>query len=701
MPSNNLPKPNIPGQNNQNQPQATTSGVAPVANPSTNQVADSSNSSVSQQANPIFDSKKLEIPTPQKAFISGQQAPTTAQSIPGGSLSRENPAGTPPGVKVSAPEENLNKAVAPQVDLATADPMESISKDLSPATKANPAPPVTTARQMQPPSLRRMPAPNPVANLSLQQPTAAVNQTPPQSLNSAAASQATSSNPISNETGNTSVPQVTAASNPGNNSPKAEKKSAFNLGFLSKNSKKATNSANNNNKIQTPGNKKKLPLPAIIAGGVVVVLLLVLLITRVFSSSDSKSDSKTSDSANKVNVSQPVSLTYWGLWEDSQIIEEVIADFEAENPNVTIDYRKQSHIDYRERLQQAIESGNGPDIFRFHANWGVMLADYLAAMPSNIMTASEYQQTFYPVAYQQLQSNGQIFGIPLMYDGLALLYNKEMLKTANISVPSTWSELLEAADQLTVPSNTSERTATNITRGGLAAGNAGNVDHFSDILALLILQNGGDPADPTRGFAKDALTFYTNFVSKYRVWSDRLPNSTVAFAREEVAMIFAPSWRIHDIQNLNPDLDFGVTTVPQLDTANPVAWSSFWAEGVSDSSKNKEVAWAFLKYLSSPEVLRKFYADASTIRAFGEIYPRQDMAAELETDELLAPFLEDAQIADTWYLASFTHDNGVNDQMIQYYEEAVNDVLAGDDVETALETTADGVDEVLTKYGVQ
>jgi ABC-type glycerol-3-phosphate transport system substrate-binding protein len=330
-----------------------------------------------------------------------------------------------------------------------------------------------------------------------------------------------------------------------------------------------------------------------------------------------------------------------------------------------------------------------------------MLADYLAAMPSNIMTASEYQQTFYPVAYQQLQSNGQIFGIPLMYDGLALLYNKEMLKTANISVPSTWSELLEAADQLTVPSNTSERTATNITRGGLAAGNAGNVDHFSDILALLILQNGGDPADPTRGFAKDALTFYTNFVSKYRVWSDRLPNSTVAFAREEVAMIFAPSWRIHDIQNLNPDLDFGVTTVPQLDTANPVAWSSFWAEGVSDSSKNKEVAWAFLKYLSSPEVLRKFYADASTIRAFGEIYPRQDMAAELETDELLAPFLEDAQIADTWYLASFTHDNGVNDQMIQYYEEAVNDVLAGDDVETALETTADGVDEVLTKYGVQ
>jgi hypothetical protein len=53
------------------------------------------------------------------------------------------------------------------------------------------------------------------------------------------------------------------------------------------------------------------------------------------------------------------------------------------------------------------------------------------------------------------------------------------------------------ANQLTVPGNVSIRRDDNITQAGLAIGNASNVDHFSDILALLILQNGGDPTDPT------------------------------------------------------------------------------------------------------------------------------------------------------------------------------------------------------------
>jgi maltose-binding protein MalE len=47
------------------------------------------------------------------------------------------------------------------------------------------------------------------------------------------------------------------------------------------------------------------------------------------------------------------------------------------------------------------------------------------------MTSAEYQQTFYPIAYESLQANGGIVGLPLMYDGLALFINKEMLANAN------------------------------------------------------------------------------------------------------------------------------------------------------------------------------------------------------------------------------------------------------------------------------
>lgn len=163
-------------------------------------------------------------------------------------------------------------------------------------------------------------------------------------------------------------------------------------------------------------------------------------------------------------------------------------------------------------------------------------------------------------------------------------------------------------------------------------------------------------------------------------------------------MILAPSWRVHEIKNLNPNLDFAVARVPQLDSENPASWATFWAEGVSAKSKNKDAAWVFLKYLSTPDVLRKFYNDASQYRAFGEIYPRTDMASELQSSELVGAYLADAPIAKSWYMSSFTHDNGLNDQMIKYYEDAINAVLTGTGVEKALETTATGVTSVISKY---
>jgi ABC-type glycerol-3-phosphate transport system substrate-binding protein len=263
-------------------------------------------------------------------------------------------------------------------------------------------------------------------------------------------------------------------------------------------------------------------------------------------------------------------------------------------------------------------------------------------------------------------------------------------------VPKTWAELRTAANKLTVPANVSERS--NITRAGLAVGNAGNVDHFADILALLIIQNGGNPSDATSQYVQDAITFYTNFAKQDKVWSDRLANSTVAFARGDVAMIFAPSWRIHDIKAINPELDFAATGVPQLDNENPASWATFCAEGVSAKSKNKEAAWTFLKHLTTPEVLRKFYNDAGQYRAFGEIYPRSDMASELQSSELIGAYVTDAPLAKSWYMSSFTHDNGINDQVIKYYEDAINAVLAGSTADKALETAKVGITTVLSKY---
>jgi multiple sugar transport system substrate-binding protein len=647
MPSQNLPKPNLPGQTNQIPVLNSNPGVTLVPNAAP--AASSATASLASQT--VFNQKPNQI--------------RQAQIIPGG-LSRENPGGTPPNMRVEAPpsssiQNDLKKPEPPAQSLPNR-PMGplgqmSIKNDFSQvADKAQVASPVTqgTVVQASPVEIAKdMTKPETETKSSAPQISPAISQAP------------------SNET-----------------KPTQPEKKSFN-----------------------PLTKlKQLPKPALIGGAVLILILLGLLIFSLFKpkTSSSKPSTKTTTgststntnntSTSDSNTAQITTLTYWGLWEDSQILKEVIAGFESKNPTIKIDYRKQSHRDYRERLQQAIASGNGPDIFRYHVAWVQMLSAELSAMPSTVMTATEYKQVFYPTAYNNLQVGGNIVGIPLMYDGLALFYNKEMLKTANIDVPTTWAELRTAANKLTVPANVSERQNGNITRAGLAIGNAGNVDHFSDILALLIIQNGGNPAEAGSQYVKDAITFYTNFIKQDKIWSDRLANSTTAFAKGDVAMIFAPSWRVHDIKNLNPNLDFAVARLPQLDIQKPAAWATFWAEGVNTKSKNKDAAWSFLKYLSTPEVLRKFYNDASQYRAFGEIYPRTDMVEELKSNELVGAYLADAPIAKSWYMSSFTHDNGLNDQIIKYYEDAINAVLSSTDTEKALETAVSGVNSVLTKY---
>lgn len=664
MPSQNLPKPNLPGQ-------LQTQAATP-----TQSASGSSASGGSSQPQSTTSASATTSPPAQTVFVAPAK-PAQAQVVPPG-LSRENPGGTPPKMTVTAPANNLAQAqAATPTTISAPSPASSAPKPV-----ATPKPPAATANSA---ALPTRPS-GPLSQLSLNPnpaPSAAGQATSPTS------SASSLTTPIATAPVSTTPIVAAANSSPASSAPK-----------------QAATPAPAQAVTPEPSKPKKfsLPKPILIVGGLVLALVLGLLLFNLFSPKTSSTppgaNNNTGNPSNAggSTTAPTTTLTYWGLWEDSQILKEVIADFESKNPTIKIDYRKQSHRDYRERLQQAIASGSGPDVFRFHVTWVPMLTADLSPLPASVMSTTEYKETFYPTAFNNLQSNGQIMGIPLMYDGLALLYNKEMLRTANTDVPKTWAELRAAASKLTVPANPAERQSGNITRAGLAIGNAGNVDHFSDILALLIIQNGGNPAEVNSQYVRDAITFYTNFVKQDKVWSERLANSTTAFARGDVAMIFAPSWRIHEIRNMNQELDFGVANLPQLDSDNPVTWATFWAEGVSSKSRNKDAAWLFLKHMSSPETLRKFYTDASAYREFGEIFPRTDMASELATDELLSAYLEDAPLAKTWYMASFTHDNGINDQVIKYYEDAVTAVLSGTTTERAIEAAASGVNSVLAKY---
>lgn len=399
---------------------------------------------------------------------------------------------------------------------------------------------------------------------------------------------------------------------------------------------------------------------------------------------------------NKAKLQGPVTLTYWGLWEDDNLIKPIIARYQKENPNITINYVKASSVNYRSRVQTQIKEGVGPDIFRIHNSWLPMfLKDgSLSSAPSDIFPIAGYKTMFYPVAVDSFVKDNQIYGVPMEIDGLALFYNEDMLTAIGGTPPKNWQDFIDLAVKMTV------KDASGIKTAGAAMGATGNVDHWPDILGLLLLQQPGvDLNNVATPSVVEILRFYTGFITdpKRKTWDTNLPSSTEMFATNRLGFYFAPSWRAHDLRIANPNLKFKVVPVPQL-PGKQVAWASFWGEAVSAKSQNQIEAWKFIKYLTSQETEKLAFQQASQIRLFGEPYSLTVLTPEIASDPIVGAFVTQGPVYKFWYLSSNTLDNGLNDEMIKYWEDGINVTLAGTDPQAALQTVASGVQQVLDKY---
>ncbi len=375
---------------------------------------------------------------------------------------------------------------------------------------------------------------------------------------------------------------------------------------------------------------------------------------------------------NSVNSSANVNLEYWGLYESEAVMQKLINVYQEEHPNVKIKYIQKTFDDldtYRSSLTTRLTQGSGPGIFRMHSTWTDTLFTEIAPAGDHF-SYDEYSKRFYPVSLNQCTgpTTKKVYCIPIMYDGLVLLYNKNMYKDANITPQIvSWEDLRQAAIRLTVVDE-----KNNILKSGLAMGTSNNVSNFSDVIALMFLQSDIKfPENLDTTSAMQIFSFYKSFANDSQIWNESMPNSIKSFAAEQTAMVFAKSTDILEILRINPTLDFGVLPVPQLPKlgggATSKNWASFFVESVSadlDENEQKE-AWKFLDWLSKPEQQILRFNEASVInpRKFGEAYGNAQLKNNLINSPLLGPILQGAPTAETSVLADDSGNGPIVDKL--------------------------------------
>jgi len=407
-------------------------------------------------------------------------------------------------------------------------------------------------------------------------------------------------------------------------------------------------------------------------------------------------------------VTEPneIVLTYWGLWESPEVIQPLIDKYEKENPHITINYQLREIDDYYKTLRSHLETDLAPDIVRVHNTWVPLLLANLSAIPDEVMTTSAYEQTFYPVTRETLLAKGKYYAVPLGIDNLALVYNTALYQQAGIlKPPETWTEFNETAKILTHRDEDNE-----IIQAGAALGYSGGIEHFSDIVGLIMAQNGVDFIDKdgkvtlhktfsqlSENLGADALRFYNLYATSRKTWNSSWPSALTSFAQSKTAMVFVPSFRIFDILALNPNLPLAVAPIPQLDpTSANINWATYWVETVPKNSLHQKEAWQFLKFLTEKENLAEFYSLASSTRLFGEAYPRPDMAEELINHRYLGPYISQASTCTTWNLADGTHDIYLNDEIKEIFGSLIDKInIDISELEEKLDEAAEEVQKVL------
>jgi len=181
-----------------------------------------------------------------------------------------------------------------------------------------------------------------------------------------------------------------------------------------------------------------------------IISLLVLLSLMLFSAAAVFANSEAETST--VQDEGPVTVSWWvlsggGGAEDprTEFNKRVIAEYEAANPNVTIEMTVLENEAFKQKIKAAINAGDPPDLFH---SWGggVMVDQANMGMLTDItpFVKSTLSKKIGIGALGVYGYDGTFYGAPYDMGAVVFWYNKDIFKACGISVPKTWSELLAA-----------------------------------------------------------------------------------------------------------------------------------------------------------------------------------------------------------------------------------------------------------------
>lgn len=344
-----------------------------------------------------------------------------------------------------------------------------------------------------------------------------------------------------------------------------------------------------------------------------------------------------------------VEIEYWQYFFGARVtaMEQLIENFEAANPDITVKMTHFPYADYRTKVAAAIPAGEGPDVVQLFYGW---LNDYKAAsliqpLPADSFDADTIDAEFFPMV-SAMREGDNYWALPTAVRSLALFYNTRLFDQAGIDgPPETLDEMLEIGAQLTKRDG-----AGNITQAGLTMGMTAQDHHW--FREGLVRQFGGEPYlndyttvnyNTPEGIS--AMEFYVGLGEENGIGAvGFMDEPQAAFKAGRAGMHIDGSFRIGSL-NKTRGLKWAVTELPATGEGMRSNYSSYWVNAITTKAENEkyDAAVKFMQYVTSDEAMQIWLDVVGELPA----KPSVGLTEANSNDATYGPFIRGLAYANT------------------------------------------------------
>jgi len=320
----------------------------------------------------------------------------------------------------------------------------------------------------------------------------------------------------------------------------------------------------------------------------------------------------------------------FALWDETQkpVFDEIIAKFQEENPEITVEVQLTPWSQYWTKLDAAMGAETAADVFWMNT----YLPKYAAAqvlepLDAYIQADGLDMDAYVAVVRDAYVIDGATYALPKGMDTVQVFFNKAIFDKHQVAYPQegwTWEDMVALATEL---------------KDKIAQADSGEYPIVMELdpqpsYFNFIPQAGGfiisedqsqagfDQPGTAEAYKKVLKLMEDGVMPDYKVLSDT--KGTDLFLSQKAAILFMGSWKAMLLDEASFAQQIGLIPMPAMEAGN-VSVLGGLGFAMNAKARDKDASWKLIKYLAGEE--------SNRMQAEGKI----DMPALISAQQYYAP----------------------------------------------------------------